>query len=374
VNASRLLFEGLEDRILLDGTGGLVGATVFTETHGPVSGTAVAGTDIVFTLPKFDDMGGTRTLLSATLRSTTVVVEGARHAQNASPFAGILDELTFTMNTDTTVDVAPGTMFTFGPTALSESLINVPMNPGDIQTADITGETTGLLDTVVLAGDPQLSDFILAPGDTTITFTATSGTTVTLVTTGFVANSWTDPAVSYTLTGEVVYQYTEGEDGGTDEMYFGAALPEYERLPKRFQPLYTGTAQPGATLAIDILGPGGEVLGSTSTMVDAGGNWVANFYDTYMTGEPHTVSIRQLQAGYTPLEGMGYNLRRYFSPAILGGAYASERLTVENVFGSRSASVSMAALYEASAHPFSLGLAPHAYEMLAYPAVPQGLH
>jgi hypothetical protein len=125
---------------------------------------------------------------------------------------------------------------------------------------------------------------------------------------------------------------------------------------------------------VDVLGLGGEVLGSTSTIVDAGGNWAASFYDLGMTGEPHTVSIRQSYAGYTPLTGAGYNLRRYFSPAILGGAYASEHLTVENVLGNRAADVSMAALYSASANPITLGPTLYAYEMLPMSASPQGLH
>jgi hypothetical protein len=125
---------------------------------------------------------------------------------------------------------------------------------------------------------------------------------------------------------------------------------------------------------VDVLGLGGEVLGSTSTVVDAGGNWAASFYDLGMTGEPHTVSIRQSYAGYTPLTGAGYNLRRYFSPAILGGAYASEHLTVENVLGNRAADVSMAAIYSASANPIMLDPTLYAYEMLPMSASPQGLH
>lgn len=370
MNASRLLFEGLEDRILLNGAAGIVAATQITYNN---NGSEQAGNDVVFTLPKFDDQGGTLELERVTIQSTVTADTGARNVQNPGPFDGTLDELTFTLNVTTTVDVAAGTNYVFGPSPLSNSLMNVPMAAGQVRSVTIGGETTGILETIVGVGAPGMSDFISAPGDTTIDITTVSGTTVTLVTTGFTANTWTDPVVNYTVTATVIYEYTEG-GGGTDEMYFDAELPAYEafqpRFP-RFQPFYSGTAQPGSTLSIDILGAGGEVLGSTSTMADASGNWTANFYNTYLrTDQPHIVSIRQLHTGYTPLEGSGFNLRRYFSPALLGGAYASEVLTVDNVLGARSASVLLAALHSASVHPITLGLAPYQYELLADSPVP----
>jgi len=405
VNASRLLFEGLEDRILLNGAPAvLLGAVIHEESYAHAESFVMVDDDIGFTLPKFDDHGGTRTLVGVRLESTTVVHSGALQAENTSAFAGTLTELTLALTVESHVFVSlpfptvpradlsipfvPAPVFSFTPPALTNSQTNLPMGPvgvldwaaqgtpPDFYQIDVIGETTGLLTLTVAAGAPQLNNFIQGTGDTDILFVATSATSATITTDGILARARTQPAIRYTVIGAVYYLYTEGGyiPQYTDEDYAGSRFDFTKAPAPRFQPFYSGTAQPGSTLAVDVLGAGGEVLGSTSTIVDAGGNWAASFYDLGMTGEPHTVSIRQSYAGYTPLTGAGYNLRRYFSPAILGGAYASEHLTVENVLGNRAAEVSMAALYSASAHPITLGSTISAYEMLPMSASPQGLH
>ena len=404
MNASRLLFEGLEDRILLNGaSAALLGAVIHEESYAHVEIFVMADNDIGFTLPKFDDQGGTRTLLSVRLESTTIVTNGALQVENISGFGGTLTEQTLALTAESYVfttppfpavpranpliPFVPAPAFSFTPPALTNSQLGQAMGPSgvvdwaaqgdppDFIQIDVIGETTGLQQLTVATGDPQLNDFIEAAGDTVILFVAASETSVTVTSSGFLFNSRMQPAIQYTVIGSVVYQWTEDiPPEYTDETFFGTRRVFEKLPPPRFQPFYSGTAQPGASLTVDVLGLGGELLGSTSTVVDAGGNWAASFYDLSMTGEPHTVSIRQSYTGYTPLTGAGYNLRRYFSPAILGGAYASEQLTVENVLGNRSARVSMAALYSASAHPLSLGMAPYGFEMLPVSASPQGLY
>jgi len=383
---------------MLDGApAALLGAVIHEESYAHLEGFVMADTDITFVLPKFDDHGGTRTLVGVRLESTTTVTDGEFQAENTDgAFTATLTAMTLALTVESHVFViAPvgpppvgPAAFDFTPPALTTS-ITPPItlgvagptqwaddgDPSDFHEIDVIGKTTGVQSLTVAAGSPQLNDFIQAPGDTEILFSATSATSADVTFVGSVA-SRTLPLIVYDMTGAVYYQWTEGGDipPYTDETFYGTK-PVFEKAPPPlFQPFYSGTAQPGATLTVDVLGVGGEMLGSTSAVVDAGGNWAASFYDLRMTGEPHTVSIRQSYTGYTPLAGAGYNLRRYFSPAILGGAYASERLTVENVLGNRSAEASMAALYSASAHPISLGLAPYGFEMLPLSASPQGLH
>jgi len=383
VNASRLLFEGLEDRILLSAIPAALIASLprITETHsGSIRPTAVGGLDIAsFTLPKFDDQGGMRILVEATLVSATATTVGTLNVVcYPLEFAGTVD-LTLTLGSvlnpveSNVFVVAPTPTFTFGPINLAASQMGVAINPGETKSVTILAQTMGgSQEQTVSYPDSGLNDFISSPGDSTILFEITTESSVTVETYGFTGNSYTDPLIEYTMTGEVTYVYVML---GTGEDYYQGSKYDFRKPPAaQFQPFYSGTAQPGSTLAVDVLGLGGEVLGSTSTIVDAGGNWAASFYDLGMTGEPHTVSLRQSYAGYTPLTGAGYNLRRYFSPAILGGAYASEHLTVENVLGNRAADVSMAALYSASANPITLGPTLYAYEMLPMSASPQGLH
>jgi len=412
VNASRLLFEGLEDRILLSAIPAALIASLphFTETYsGRIlyqgSPDVPAGVAEDFTLPKFDDRGGItqilnggRVLVGVTLDSTTTVTRGTREVESLSAFDGIVLDLTLTLTVDSDVFVVPpfpnaNPEFTL-QLITSVSLQDDP-NYEDLKNIgakDITNWLPGIkaggtypdLRSVTLVGqDPvsqqrtlsypvdDLNDFIISGGDATILFEAT-GLTSTSADGNFSFNSRISPSIRYGMTGSVTYEYVIM--GASEDYHAGSKYDFRKPAAAQFQPFYSGTAQPGSTLAVDVLGLGGEVLGSTSTIVDAGGNWAASFYDLGMTGEPHTVSIRQSYAGYTPLTGAGYNLRRYFSPAILGGAYASEHLTVENVLGKRAADVSMAAIYSASANPIMLDPTLYAYEMLPMSACPQGLH
>ena len=377
VNASRLLFEGLEDRILLSGIPAALIASLprITETHSNSIGPTVVGglATVPFYLPKFDDQGGMRILVEATLESTTVVEHGAHTVVNLDGIAGTVSVLTLTLGAESNVVVvAPTQIFTYGPINLAASLPGpTPIDPGETVTVSLAAQTSGLQQQTVLYPSSQLDDFISTPGDSTIRFEITTESTVSL-TIDVDSADYPDPAIEYIMAGEVTYVYVTM---GTSEDYYQGSKYDFRKpAAAQFQPFYSGTAQPGSTLAVDVLGLGGEVLGSTSTIVDAGGNWAASFYDLGMTGEPHTVSIRQSYAGYTPLTGAGYNLRRYFSPAVLGGAYASEHLTVENVLGKRAADVSMAAIYSASANPIMLDPTLYAYEMLPMSACPQGLH
>jgi hypothetical protein len=367
----------LEDRILLSGIPAALIAVLppHTETHPPGDPYSISDEvgDVAtasFTLPKFDSHGGTRILIGVTLDSTTSTTTGSYHVTNSDVFDGTVD-MSMELHVESNVIVvAPNPIFPTwvkdaGATTLS------PIAVDEMVSVTLPAYTTGPQQHTVSYPSIQLADFTAAPGDSTILFeiqTSSSSSHDANVAVDY----YTDPVVNYVMTGQVTYEYVIlGADQGERA---GSKYDFQKPAARLFQPFYSGTAQPGATLAVDVLGAGGELLGSTSTIVDAGGNWAASFYDLGMTGGPHTVSIRQSYAGYTPLTGAGYNLRRYFSPAILGGAYASEHLTVENVLGNRAADVSMAALYSASAHPIVLGPTLYAYEMLPLSASPQGLH
>jgi hypothetical protein len=173
----------------------------------------------------------------------------------------------------------------------------------------------------------------------------------------------TDPAV-VTIT-EFFFVYDVFFDGARRERLF----PEV----KVFQPFYSGTGEPGSTLLVDLFDARGNLIGSESTMVDAGGNWSTNFFNTFVTDEPHSVVLRQTYSGQSPLYDAGYNLRTYFSPAILGGSFISEHLTVENVLGKRAAGNSLNALHAASVHPLMLGWNAYPSEFLAAPPTASGI-
>jgi hypothetical protein len=154
--------------------------------------------------------------------------------------------------------------------------------------------------------------------------------------------------------------------------HHGPHRPIWPQRELVFQPLYSGTAEPGATLEVNLYDPRGNLIGQETTVADAGGNWMASFFKTSMRLEPHTVVIRQTQAAGNPAAQAGYNLRTYFSPAVHGGTFISEWLTVENVTGRNAPANAVWDLYQASTHPISMGWDMYTYELLAAPATASG--
>jgi hypothetical protein len=88
--------------------------------------------------------------------------------------------------------------------------------------------------------------------------------------------------------------------------------------------------------------------------------------------EPHSIVIRQTYAPESPAAQAGYNLRTYFSPAISGGQFVSEWLTVENVTGKDEPAHAVWNLYRSSVHPIALGWDMYSYELLAAPPTASG--
>ena len=59
-------------------------------------------------------------------------------------------------------------------------------------------------------------------------------------------------------------------------LLFPEAPPTFERAPLLpLMPIYSGEADPGATLVVSVFNVRGEPIGSQTVVVDAGGNWMA---------------------------------------------------------------------------------------------------
>ena len=162
-----------------------------------------------------------------------------------------------------------------------------------------------------------------------------------------------------------VYDWYDRWDGGVIEELPPAALT--------YAPMYSGTGEPGSTLNVSLYDPQGNLIGSETTVVDAGGNWMTSFFKTVMRDDPHSVVVRQTYGGGGALAEAGYNLRTYFSPAIQGGTFVSEHLTVENVLGNRGAANAVDALHVAGYYPILLGWQAYSFEFLAAPGSPSGI-
>jgi len=158
-----------------------------------------------------------------------------------------------------------------------------------------------------------------------------------------------------------------------DRAWWGGVIEELPPSRLVFQPLYSGTAEPGSTLTVSIYDARGDLIGSETTVADAGGNWLASFFKTVMQDEPHSIVIRQSYGGPSALADAGFNFRTYFAPAMQGGTFISEHLTVENVVGKREAANAVGALYEAGIYPIVLGWHAYSFEFLTAPATASGI-
>jgi len=103
---------------------------------------------------------------------------------------------------------------------------------------------------------------------------------------------------------------------GSPEVLRDAILP--------LQPIYSGEADPGSTLLIELFNSRGAPIGSQTVVTDTGGNWLATFPSTILKDAPNTARITQLAASYSLSDPWGHNLRTYFTPAINTGHFFLE--------------------------------------------------
>ena len=134
-------------------------------------------------------------------------------------------------------------------------------------------------------------------------------------------------------------------------------------------PIYSGEADPGATLVIEIFNSRGECIGSQTVVVDSGGNWMATFPSSTIKDAPNNVHITQQAAPYSMGEAWGHNLRTYFSPAINPGHFFAEALHGAAALSGESAPLLGGLGLE---NPLQLGAVKYGGEMLGTQATASG--
>ena len=144
--------------------------------------------------------------------------------------------------------------------------------------------------------------------------------------------------------------------------------PDNYRLPLLpLAPIYSGEADPGSTLVLSLYNANGDMIGTQTVIVDAGGNWMANFPTTVIRDYPNSVQITQSSAFYSLADRAGHNLRTYFSPALSAGHFFFEE--VKNIRESELAPL----LGDLGLrNPLSFGTEKYGGELLAAPGVPGG--
>ena len=150
-----------------------------------------------------------------------------------------------------------------------------------------------------------------------------------------------------------------------DRDIYGREYGEHARMirPVPVDPIFSGLAEPGTTLNLKIYDESGNIIGERQVVADAGGNWLANFPNTVIWKEPHRMSVEQtapIQGGVNHVDG--FNMRRYFHPAMHHSLFFTERDTVQSI-ERNSAFNTINSMHEANNNPLQLGWRNHLYQL-----------
>ena len=133
--------------------------------------------------------------------------------------------------------------------------------------------------------------------------------------------------------------------------------------PIPVDPIFSGLAEPGTTLSLKIYDDQGNVLGERQVVADSGGNWLANFPNTVIWRHPHRMDVEQTAPIQTDVQELdGFNMRRYFHPALHGSLFFTERDTVSSVTRN-SAFQTIDSMHNANNNPIQVGWRSHLYQL-----------
>ena len=132
--------------------------------------------------------------------------------------------------------------------------------------------------------------------------------------------------------------------------------------PLPVDPLFSGLAEPGTTLRLTIYDEQGHMVGDRQVVADAGGNWIANFPNTVIWKQPHRMDVEQVASIQGMQDDAGFNMRRYFHPALHHSLVFIERPTVGTIMRN-SAYETIESMHSANLNPLAVGWRNHTYQL-----------
>lgn len=145
-------------------------------------------------------------------------------------------------------------------------------------------------------------------------------------------------------------------------------LPHGDEFAHRLKPLpidtvYTGIVDPGTTLSGKIYDQSGRLVGEQTVVADSAGNWLMQFPTVVLYEQPHEMRVDQTLAVQNSTNFAGFNLRRFFHPAIHSPMYMNEPISVGAAFRHDPFSV-VQAMHAANNDPLGFDWTHHAYELI----------
>ena len=142
---------------------------------------------------------------------------------------------------------------------------------------------------------------------------------------------------------------------------YGESARMHRPLP--VDPIFSGLAEPGTTLSLKIYDDDGNVIGERQVVADSGGNWLANFPNAVIWKHPHRMDVEQTAPIQSDVQEVdGFNMRRYFHPAMHSSLFFTERDTVSSVMRN-SAAETIDSMHAANNSPLQVGWRSHLYQL-----------
>jgi uncharacterized repeat protein (TIGR01451 family)/fimbrial isopeptide formation D2 family protein len=271
----------------------------FTVTISHAAGSGATAWETIFTdqLPP-----GLQFVSAVTSAKGGAVVTGAATADGVGGISGEFDipvggEITITYQAKVGAGVKSGTVLTNGADVTWTSA------PGDVPSERRSGDS--------LLNKGGLNDYELQ-AQAKITVINPAATPFLYAYDSF--NNWAREAGN--VTPDIEYRVS------SPDIFRGPLLP--------LAPVYSGEADPGAILVVEIFNANGDSLGQRTVVVDAGGNWMATFNSTIFRDYPSTARITQLNTLYGSGDNIGNNLRAYYSPALNPGHFFFSNVLARN--------------------------------------------
>lgn len=159
---------------------------------------------------------------------------------------------------------------------------------------------------------------------------------------------------------------SDDQDEDQDYLLDAPYMPPEAILP--IMPLYSGHAEPGSTIVIEIRNVRGAVIGSETVLADAGGNWLAKFPNSVVFDTPTSVTQTVSRPSYASSGDSDFNFRNNYSPAENPSHFFTQNYDVDQVFSETGEEFQD--LEKGLKDPQNFGWSGYNYEFLAAPGVP----
>ncbi|MEM9409517.1 MAG: isopeptide-forming domain-containing fimbrial protein [Planctomycetota bacterium] len=126
--------------------------------------------------------------------------------------------------------------------------------------------------------------------------------------------------------------------------------------------VYSGLTEPGSTLRFTLVDQDGLELGQRTVVADAAGNWLITFPGTVVGQQPHDMIVEQTPAVQNNVDEAGFNLRRYFHPAVHHSLFVNEPLNIRTIVRNLPHTV-INTMHQANLNPLGLAWNSHPYEL-----------